>query len=142
MTMVDPVTGWFEACQLYGMPTSFRCQQILDTVWISRYPRPKEIGMDNGSKFKSVFMELCDNMGMTQKRGNSWNPQSNSILERIHQVLGDGLRAFDLDNAEIDLDNDDPFDKYISSVSYAIRSSYHQTHGHFPSWEMMKVEYG
>ena len=32
MTMVDPVTGWFEACQLYGTPTLFRCQQILDTV--------------------------------------------------------------------------------------------------------------
>ena len=78
-------------------------------------------------------MELCDNMGMTQKRGNSWNPQSNSILERIHQVLGDGLRAFDLDNAEIDPDDDDPFDEYISSVSYAIRSSYHQTHGHSPA---------
>ena len=32
MTMVDPVTGWFKCCQLYGPPTAFRCQQILDTV--------------------------------------------------------------------------------------------------------------
>ena len=28
MTMVDPVTGWFEQQQLYGPPTAYRCQQI------------------------------------------------------------------------------------------------------------------
>merc|ERR1712115_584657 len=27
-TMVDPTTGWFECCQLYGPPTAYRCQQI------------------------------------------------------------------------------------------------------------------
>ena len=31
MTMVDPVTGWFEMEQLYGPPTAERCQEILDT---------------------------------------------------------------------------------------------------------------
>jgi len=132
-TMVDPTTGWFEACQLYGAPTAYRCQQILDTVWLARYPRPKEIGMDNGSEFKGVFNDLCSNMGLKPHRSNTWNPQSNSILERIHQVLADGLRAFDLDGAEISPEDDDPFDEYISSVSYAIRSAYHQTHGFSPA---------
>ena len=61
-----------------------------------------------------------------------WNPSSNGILERVHQVLADGLRAFDLDGVEIDPEDDDPFDEYISSVSYAIRSAYHQTHGFSP----------
>ena len=27
MTMVDPVTGWFELAPLYGAPTAFRAQQ-------------------------------------------------------------------------------------------------------------------
>ena len=89
--------------------------------------------MDNGSEFKAEFNDLCNNMGLVPHRSNTWNPQSNSILERIHQVLADGLRAFELDGAEIDPEDDDPFDKYISSVSYAIRSSYHQTHGHSPA---------
>jgi len=35
MTMVDPVTGWFECCQLYGEPTAYRCQQILVSVWLA-----------------------------------------------------------------------------------------------------------
>lgn len=126
--MVDPITGWFEACQLYGLPTAYHCQQILDTVWLARYPRPKEIGMDNGSEFKGVFTELFAKMGLIPHRSNTGNPSLNGILERIHQVLADGLRAFDLNGAEIDPQDDNPFDEYILYISYAIRSAYHQTH--------------
>ena len=64
---------------------------------------------------------------------NAWNPQSNAILERIHQVLADGLVTFDLEGTPIDEDNEDPFDEYLTAVSYAIRSSYHQSHGHSPA---------
>ena len=52
MTMVDPVTGWFELEQLFDSPTAYQCQQILDTSWLARYPRPREIGFDNGGEFK------------------------------------------------------------------------------------------
>ena len=110
MSMVDPVTGWVEFCQLYGPPTAYRCQQILDSCWLARYPRPKEIGMDNGKEFQGVFTELCDNMGLKKKTSHPWNPQSNSILERIHQVLGDGLQTFDLENMDIDESDEDSFD--------------------------------
>ena len=133
MTMVDPVTGWFESTQLYGPPTAYRCQEILDNVWLARYPRPKEIGFDNGSEFKAEFVDLCNNMGIKKKPSNAWNPQSNAILERIHQVLADGLRAFDLEGTPIDLEENDPFEQYLSAVSYAIRSAFHQSHGHSPA---------
>ena len=59
INMVDPVTGWFVTCQLSGPPTAYRCQQIFDTIWLSRYLRPKETGNNNGSEFKGVFEELC-----------------------------------------------------------------------------------
>ena len=64
MTMVDPVTGWFEQRQLYDEPNAYTCQQILDSVWLSRYPHLKEIGFDNGSEFKMKFRDLCNNMGL------------------------------------------------------------------------------
>ena len=67
--------------------------------------------MDNGKEFQGVFTELCDNMGLKKKTSHPWNPQSNSILERIHQVLGDGLRTFDLENMDIDESDEDPFDE-------------------------------
>ena len=69
VNMVAPVTGWFEACQLSGPPMACRYQQTPNTIGWSRYPRPKEIGNDNGSQFKGVFEELCKNMGLTPARG-------------------------------------------------------------------------
>ena len=132
MLMVDLVTGWPKLVQLYGTPTAYKCQQALDSVWLSRYPRPEEIGMDNGGKFAGCFTDLCRNMGMKKNPSNCWNPQSNAILERIHQVLGDGLRAFDLDNVDINKDDDDPFNKYITAVVYAICCAYHHIHGNLP----------
>jgi len=55
MTMVDPVTGWFEQAQLYGTLTASRCQQIFDTTWLACYLRPREIGFDNEGEFKAEF---------------------------------------------------------------------------------------
>ena len=94
---------------------------------------PEGNGFDNGSEFKMEFQDLCNNMGLKQCPSNAWNPQLNAILERIHQVLADGLVTFDLENTPIDVNEDDPFDEYLTAVSYAIRSSYHQTHGHSPA---------
>lgn len=82
---------------------------------------------------KQYFLELCNNMGLTPKKSFPWNPQANSIPEYIYQVLEDVIRVFDLANTLIDPDEENPFNKYLSSVFYAIRSLYHQTHGHSPS---------
>ena len=114
MSMVEPIMGWPELVQLYGPLTAYTCQQALDSVWLLRYPRHEEIGMYNDGEFKKEFTDLCNNMGLKKKPSNSWNPQSNVILERIHQVFGDGLRSFDLDNKDIDPEDDDPYDEYIS----------------------------
>ena len=72
-------------------------------------------------------------MGLKKCPSNAWNPQSNTILERIHQVLAGGLVTFDLEGTHIDKDEEDPFEEYLSVVSYTIRSSYHQSHGHSPA---------
>ena len=106
MTMVDPVTGWFEQAQLYGSPTAYRCQQIFDTTWLARYPQPREIGFDNEGEFKAEFKQLCANMGLQEKTSLPWKPQSNSILEWIHQVLTDYLTTFELEELDINEDED------------------------------------
>ena len=65
MAMADPVAGWLEMAQLYEgeSPAAKRCQEILGAAWLPRYPRPQEIGFDNGSEFKKEFRDLCKNMG-------------------------------------------------------------------------------
>ena len=51
------------------------------------------------------------------KPSNAWNPQSNTILERIHQVLlVEGLLTFDLEGTPIDRNNEDPFREYLSAL--------------------------
>ena len=74
MTMVDPVTGWFEMFQLKGKPNAFVCMKCLESTWLARYPRPREIGFDNGEEFMAEFSELCNNMGLKQRPSSSWNP--------------------------------------------------------------------
>ena len=70
-------------------------------------------------------------MGLTQKPSGAWNPQSNAILERVHQVLGDCLRSFNLEDQQ--LDQEDPFEKFLTASAYAIRCSYHTTLGYSPA---------
>ena len=40
------------------------------------------------------------------------------------------MRVFDLNNKEMDPDKSDLFEEYLTVLVYAIRSVYHQTHGH------------
>ena len=65
------------------------------------------------------------NYGMKKRRSTEYNPQSNGIVERVHQVLGDMLRTFELEERELDPDN--PWSEFLTAVGYAIRSTYHTT---------------
>ena len=53
------------------------------------------------------------------------NPQGNSPVERIHQVVQDMIRTKELD--KLVFDYIDPWAKVLSSVAWAIRASYHST---------------
>ena len=124
ITMIDPATGWFEVKDI-PEPTALACQNAFDDVWVARYPRPQYIGFDNGSEYKAEFKELCNNLGITTKISSAYNPQSNGIVERVHQVLNDSLRTFELENK--DLDENHPWSLFLTAVAYAIRSTYHTT---------------
>jgi hypothetical protein len=45
---------------------------------------------------------MCENLGLTCRPTTSCNPQENSNIERIHQVMGNMLRAFDLEKIYVD----------------------------------------
>jgi transposase InsO family protein len=95
MTMIDPTTGWFEVKEIDATIAEC-CQKTMDDVWFNRYPKPEYIGFDNGNEFKSVFEQMTKNYGLKIKIGTSYNPQSNGVIERVHQVLGNMLRTFEL----------------------------------------------
>jgi hypothetical protein len=66
---------------------------------------------------------MCKNYGTQKKYSTEYNPQSNSIIERIHQTLGNALRTFELEEQE--LDEKRPWDPFLSATAWAIRSTYH-----------------
>ena len=87
--MVYPVTIWFKVTQ-YDDKRAISIENLVQTTWSTRYPRPMEIMYDQGSEFsghefrKSLIETEYKN---TYKPSVSLNPTSNVILERIHQVM-------------------------------------------------------
>jgi hypothetical protein len=55
------------------------------------------------------------------------NPQSTSIIEQLHKVVNDLLRSFDSINNHKNIEEQDnnPFDYFLQSTEWAIRSTYH-----------------
>jgi hypothetical protein len=100
-------------------------------IWLCRYPRPIQVTFENSSEFKSVFKETCDNLGIKCRPTlASYNPQGNSIIERIHQVMGNMLRSFELEERE--LGPNDPWNEFLQDCAFGIRSTFHTTLQAFP----------
>jgi transposase InsO family protein len=88
---------------------------------LARYPLPQFIVFDNGGKFKREFKQMCNNYGIIAKPTTSHNPQANSIIERIHNVVNDMLRSFDLEKENLEEDN--PLEYFLQSTAWAVRST-------------------
>ena len=105
--------------------SSARISRIFDQMWLSRYPRPKEIIFDYGSEFNMHFMTLLKDFDIKPKATTVENPQGNSPVERIHQVVQNMIKTKELDKFVFDYI--DPWGEILSSVAWAIRASYHTT---------------
>ena len=91
MTMIDPATSWFEIALVLFNKSSAAASGIFNNNWLCRYPQPKKIIYNNGSKFKKDFKQLCKDFGLKSKPTTVRNPQANVILECVHQVVGNML---------------------------------------------------
>jgi hypothetical protein len=97
LTMIDPATVWFEILEATNKSAT-SIQDLFHNTWLACYPRPQFIVFDNGGEFKREFKQMCDNYGIKAKPTTSHNPQANAIIERVHKVVNDMLRSFDLEN--------------------------------------------
>jgi hypothetical protein len=124
LTMIDPATGWFDIVKATNqLNTSI--QDLFHNTWLACYPRPQIIVFDIGGEFKREFKHMCDNYGIKAKPTASLNPQANAIIEQVHKVVNDFLRSFDLEKQNLEEDN--PFDYFLQSTAWAIRSTHHTT---------------
>ena len=76
--------------------------------------------MDRGNEFIAKFREMIINdYGITVI--TSRNPQANVILERAHQIIGNILRTFKVQN--VVLDDQDPWEGLLASTIFALRAT-------------------
>jgi hypothetical protein len=123
-TAIDPATSWPERCEI----TDKRSQTVMNAFhnnWLCHCLRPIQVTFDNGSEFKGVFKEMCDNLGIECRPTAFYNPQVKTIIERKHQVMGNMLRAFELEERE--LDRDDPWNEFLQACAFGIRITFHTT---------------
>ena len=70
------------------------------------------------------FAKMCHNdYGLKMKPITSRNPQSNAIIERIHQTIGNIIRIFYVSN----IDNKDPWSGILAATMFAVRATYQKT---------------
>ena len=123
VTMIDPATGWFELQQIRDKQ-AITIANIVEQTWLSRYPWPTQITYDRGTEFMAEFAEMVSNdYGIKRKPATTRNPQANSVIERIHQTLGNIIRVYDYDA----LDDKDPWSGPLSAAMFALRATYHTT---------------
>ena len=126
VTMIDPATGWFEI-QQYDDKKSITVANILEQEWFSRYPWPSQITFDRGSEFIGQDFQkmIKEDYGIKPKPITVRNPQANAIVERVHQVIGNIIRTFELESNY--LDDSNPWKGVLSATAFAVRSTYHTT---------------
>jgi len=126
VTMIDPATGWFEIHE-YDDKQAISIANIAEQEWFSRYPWPTQVTFDRGREFIGhEFQDMLKNdYGITRKPITTRNPQANAIIERVHQVIGNIIRTFELQDNYLDEEN--PWKGILSATAFAVRSTYHTT---------------
>ena len=125
--MIDPATGWFKIKQ-YNDKKSITVANIVKQEWLARYPRHYLITLDQGSEFICQdFHDMCINdYRIKRKIISTQNPQVNAIVEHVHQMLGNLIRSFELQDIPY-LDSDDLWSGILTAASFAMCSTYHTT---------------
>ena len=97
---------------------------ISKKTWFTRYPLLQRTIFDHGTEFMAEFAKMCqNNYGLKRKPNTNRNPQSNAIIEQIHQTIGNIIRTFDVSN----IVNNNPWSGILSATMFAVRATYHTT---------------
>ena len=125
VTMIDPATSWFEIAAVKTKRADV-VSNVIEQTWLSRYPWPQKVITDRGTEFMAEFLTMMqEDYGVKKKPITARNPQANSIVERVHQTIGNMIRTFSVQ--DMDLDEDDPWSGILSAVGFAIRATVHTT---------------
>ena len=104
--------------------TAAEIADIDKKTWFTHYPLPQKIVFDRGTKFMAEFSKMCQNdYGLKRKPIKNRNPQSNSMIKRIHQTIGNIIHTFDMSN----IVNNDPWSGILAATIFSVRATCHTT---------------
>ena len=99
---------------------------IVEQAWFSRYPWPTQIIFDRGKRFMAEFSIMVqEDYGLKIKPTTTRNTQANAIIERIHQVIGNMIRTFEIQ--KMDLDEKAPWKGILVDIMFDLRATFHTT---------------
>ena len=130
--MIDPVSGWFEVVR-YNDKRAITIANLVENMWLSRYPRPIKITYDQGSEFighefRKSLIET--EYGINIKPSTSGNTISNAILKWIHQVLGNLVQTFNIQHTYVDRNY--LWTGILASAAFEILSTTNRQKGYSP----------
>ncbi len=124
VTMIDPATGWFEMAST-DEKSSLNIANQVEISWSTRCPWPQKLTCDRGSEFfKDFASTLNGDCGIKPSKTTVRNPQANSIVERMHQTLGNVPRTFQL-NESTDENMQDAWQGTLAAAMFALRATHH-----------------
>eukprot|EP00957_Ditylum_brightwellii_P044820 3400505-Ditylum_brightwellii.AAC.2 len=123
--MTDPVASWFKIAEIKTKREDV-VSNTVEVTWSTKYPYPIQVVLDRGTECMAEFTEMIASDYVVKKKHiTARNPQANSIIERIHQTIGNMIRSFEVYDASID--EKDPWTRILSAVRFATRATVHTT---------------
>ena len=125
LTVIDLVTNLVEVVRITNKSAA-HVGLAFENSWLSRYPLPVSVVYDQGGEFVgNAFQETLRRHNINGQPITAKNPQANSVCERMHQVIGNALRALSTLNPPAGAeDANQLMDTAIANAMFAHRASY------------------
>jgi transposase InsO family protein len=128
ITIVDNVTTYCEI-QVMRNKTAAHAGWQLENQWLARYPMPSRCIFDQGNEFLGEgFQAVLRRHHIKPVPATVKNPQANAVCERLHQSVGNTLRAFNRERPPRDQEEAEArIVSALQTAAYAARVSMHTT---------------
>ena len=128
LTIIDPVTNLVELIRLNNMTAQHVGLQFENT-WLARYPKPQYCIYDQGTEFTGYgFLNVLARHNIRGRPITTKNPQANAICERMHQTVGNALRAMSTLQPPAGVETANQMvDTALANCMYATRAALHSS---------------
>ena len=104
--------------------TAANVTNVVELTWFTRYILQQNIIFDCGTELMSEFAKMCRKDYVIQCCPiTTSKPQSNDIIERIIQTIGNIIRTFDVKK----IDKDNPWSVILAVTMFGVCDKYHTT---------------